>query len=229
VSATFELACLDMAGTTVADGGLVEQAFDQALLEMDIGPAHLERPRMVAYVRDTMGTSKIEVFRALFDTEDAAQAANTAFEGAFNALVAAGGAEALPGARETIDALRGAGVRVALTTGFAPETRDVLLDALGWRDAVDLAVSPADAGRGRPYPDMIELAMRRLGADDPATVAVAGDTRADIEAGLASGAAVVAGVLTGSDDEHALNEAGATHVLRSIGELPAVLGRTAHP
>jgi phosphonatase-like hydrolase len=191
---------------------------------MDIGPAHPDRPRMVAYVRDTMGTSKIDVFRSLFATEEHAQAANTAFEHAFSVLVADGGAAALPGARETIDALRHAGVKVALTTGFAPETRDTLLAALQWRDAVDFAVSPADAGRGRPYPDMIELAMRRFGVEDPQAVAVAGDTRADIESGLASGARVVAGVLTGSDGERALTEAGATHVLRSIAELLGVLG-----
>jgi phosphoglycolate phosphatase-like HAD superfamily hydrolase len=71
---------------------------------------------------------------------------------------------------------------------------------------------------------MIELAMRTLAVADPARVAVAGDTRADIEAGLRSGAAVVAGVLTGSDDEAALREAGATNVLESVVALPAVLG-----
>lgn len=219
-----ELACLDMAGTTVADDGLVEKAFDQALLAMDVGPEHSERQRMVEYVRGTMGTSKIEVFRALFETEDDAQAANTAFEVAFAALVANGGAQALPGARETIDILQRAGVKVALTTGFAPGTRDVVLDALNWERLVELAVSPADAGRGRPYPDMIELAMRTLGVGDPARVAVAGDTRADMEAGRRSGALLVVGVLTGADNSAALTDAGATHVLSSIAELPALLG-----
>jgi phosphoglycolate phosphatase-like HAD superfamily hydrolase len=71
---------------------------------------------------------------------------------------------------------------------------------------------------------MIELAMRTLGVTDPAAVAVAGDTRADMEAGRASGAAVVAGVLTGSDDDAALRAAGATHVLGSIADLLGVLG-----
>ncbi len=220
----FSLACLDMAGTTVADGGLVEQSFDRALLTMGIGPDHLDRPGMVDYVRVTMGTSKIDVFRALFGAEEDAQTANAAFEAAFNALVAAGGAQALPGAREAIERLQAAGIKVALSTGFAPETRDVLLEALGWRELVDLAVSPADAGRGRPHPDMIQLAARTLGVSDPSEVAVAGDTRADMEAGVRSGASVVAGVLTGSDDEAALREAGATHVLDSVADLPGLLG-----
>lgn len=224
MSSGFRLACLDMAGTTVADGGLVEAAFDDALAAMGIGPQDPRRPAMVDYVRVTMGTSKIDVFRALFDGEDDAHAANSAFETAFAARVSDGGASPLPGALETIERLKRAQVQVALTTGFAPETRDALLDALGWCDVVAMALSPADAGRGRPYPDMIELAMRRLGVDDPRQVAVAGDTRADMEAGRASGASVVAGVLTGSDGEIALAGSGATHVVASVADLPGLLG-----
>ena len=130
----------------------------------------------------------------------------------------------LPGARQAIDALRGAGVKVALTTGFSAGTRRRLVDALGWGDAVDLALSPADAGRGRPFPDMILTAVIRLGIESVAAVAVAGDTGADIVAGRRAGASVVAGVLTGADDRGSLERAGATHVLDSVADLPALLG-----
>jgi len=44
---------------------------------------------------------------------------------------------------------------VALTTGFSPSTREALIDVLGWGDLFELRVSPADAGRGRPAPDML--------------------------------------------------------------------------
>ena len=58
-------------------------------------------------------------------------------------------------------------MQVCLTTGFAPSTRDALLHALGWGDEVDLALSPADVGRGRPAPDMILGAMARLASTTP--------------------------------------------------------------
>jgi phosphonatase-like hydrolase len=220
----FALACLDMAGTTVADGGLVEAAFAAALAEVGVAPDDPRRPAMASYVRRTMGTSKIEVFRTLFDTEAEATRANAAFEAAYGASVGRGLAVPLPGAPAALARLRAAGLKVALTTGFAPLTRQQLLGALGWEDLVDLAVSPADAGRGRPYPDMIHYAMQRLGVPDPGQVAVAGDTRADMEAGRRSGAAVVAGVLSGADDEASLTAGGATAVLSSVAELPDLLG-----
>ena len=72
--------------------------------------------------------------------------------------------------------LRDGGVRMCLTTGFSPATRDRIIGALGWAGPVDLALSPADAGRGRPWPDMILAAVLRLRIDDVAEVAVVGDT-----------------------------------------------------
>ena len=74
-------------------------------------------------------------------------------------------------------------------------------------------------GRGRPYPDMILTCVLRLGIDDVRAVAVAGDTESDIRSGLAAGASIVAGVLTGAHDRDRLLAAGATHVLDSVAEL----------
>jgi phosphoglycolate phosphatase len=217
-----QLACLDMAGTTVEDGGAVEQAFITALDVLEIPEER--RPEMVTYVRETMGTSKIEVLRTLFGDEEAAREANRAFETAYEARI--GAVKPIPGAAETIEALRSAGLRVALTTGFSTRTRDLLLDSLGWTSIADLVLSPSDVGRGRPFPDMILAALVRLRVDSVQAVAVAGDTAADVIAGVRAGAGVVAGVLTGTDDRHRLKAAGATHVIDSVVTLPAVIGAT---
>ncbi|MCK7627947.1 HAD family hydrolase [Streptomyces sp. RS10V-4] len=223
-----------MAGTTVADGGLVELAFDAAARHMGVEPGSPRHAEQLAHVRATMGESKISVFRHLFAdpggdpdaTEDAARRANRAFETAYGALVDAGRIAPVPGARAAIEALRDAGRTVVLTTGFARTTQDALLGALGWHDLVPLTLCPADAGgRGRPYPDMVLSALLRTGAaDDVRHVAVAGDTSYDMLAGRRSGATVVAGVLTGAHDTGRLTAAGATHVLGSVAELPALLG-----
>ncbi|GAA2799114.1 phosphonatase-like hydrolase [Streptomyces showdoensis] len=215
------LVVLDMAGTTVADGGLVEQAFTAAAERLGEDPA-----TMIDYVRATMGESKISVFRHLFGgDEQRARQANLAFEEAYGELVADGRIAALPGAAEAIAALREQGRTVVLTTGFARVTQDAILDALGWRELVALTLCPADAGgRGRPYPDMVLAALLRTGAvDDVRRVAVAGDTSYDMLSGVRSGAGIVAGVLTGAHGETALREHGATHVLASVAGLPGLL------
>ncbi|WP_223837715.1 phosphonatase-like hydrolase [Streptomyces venezuelae] len=219
------LVVLDMAGTTVADGGLVERAFERAAGHLGVEPGSADHAAKLQYVRDTMGESKISVFRHLFGTEELARQANSAFEEAYGELVDAGLVEPLPGAREAIEQLRADGRTVVLTTGFARVTQDAILDALGWRDLVELTLCPADAGgRGRPYPDMVLAAFLRTGAvDDVRQLVVAGDTAYDMLSGSRAGAGLVAGVLTGAHGRDALLANGATHVLGSVAELPALL------
>lgn len=219
------LVVLDMAGTTVADGGLVEEAFAAAALELGVEPGSAGHAEKLDYVRATMGESKISVFRHLFGDEALAQQGNVAFEKAYGELVDGGHVAPIPGAREAVEELKSAGLTVVLTTGFARVTQDAILDALGWRDLVELTLCPADAGRrGRPYPDMVLSAFLRTGAvQDVRQIAVVGDTAYDMLSGVRSGASVVAGVLTGAHDDATLRAAGATHVLGSVAELPAVL------
>ncbi|MFJ8647034.1 phosphonatase-like hydrolase [Streptomyces sp. NPDC093546] len=217
-----ELVVLDMAGTTVADGGLVEEAFAAAARRLGEEPTEA----MLDHVRATMGESKISVFRHLFGEATRAQAANRAFEEAYGKLVADGRIAPVPGAADAVRELRDQGRTVVLTTGFARVTQDAILDALGWRDLVELTLCPADTpgGRGRPYPDMVLAALLRTGAADGVQgVAVAGDTSYDMLSGVRAGAGVVAGVLTGAHGADALRAAGATHVLGSVAELPALL------
>ncbi|MFD5180543.1 phosphonatase-like hydrolase [Nocardia sp. NPDC058379] len=220
---TIQLAVLDMAGTTVADGGLVLRAFEAAATAAGIEPEGPRREQARRYVVDTMGQSKIEVFRALLGDEAAAQAANLAFEAAYDALVDEADIAPIPGAVEAITALRAAGVRVALTTGFSRGTQDKLLAALGWAELADLTLAPSDAGRGRPYPDMVLTAALRLGVDAVDRIAVLGDTTSDVATGLAAGAGIVAGTLTGAHSADQLRAAGATHVIASVAEFPALV------
>jgi phosphonatase-like hydrolase len=230
------LAVLDMAGTTVNDDGAVERAFAEAVSlgkAVSLGDAVSRGQvasagdvdaRALEYVRATMGQPKIVVFRALFEgDEDAAQAANRRFEQEFDAAVGRGEVRAIAGAEMALADLRAAGIQVCLTTGFSASTRDRIIDALGWRASIDLALSPADAGRGRPYPDMILSALLRLGVDDVHDVAVTGDTTSDLVAGTRAGAAVVAGVLTGAHTRAELERAPHTHIIDSVGDLPAIL------
>lgn len=210
---------LDMAGTTVRDGGLVLGAFTRAW-ERAGAPERFSEA--MAHVIATMGQSKIDVFRALVD-EDAAQALNAAFEQAVIELVGDGIVEAIPGAEEAIRALQAEGRKVVLTTGFSRETVDLILGTLGWQGLADDTITPAEAGRGRPAPDMPLVALLRTGAPSTAALAVIGDTVADVETGRNAGAGLVAAVLTGGHVSTEALRAVTDHVLGSVAELPALL------
>jgi phosphoglycolate phosphatase len=218
------VACLDMAGTTVADDGSVIAAFSAAVAQFGLPQGTPRYDEALAYVRQTMGQSKIEVFRHILGAEEAAQQANAAFEEHHARSVRAGQVAPLPGAVETFAALRAAGIKVCLATGFSPATRDALLDALGWRPLIDLALSPADVGRGRPWPDLPLTALLRLRGGAVSELAVAGDTGSDVESGLRAGAGLVAGVLTGSSSREELERANAPVILDTIAGLLPLAG-----
>lgn len=222
VPATIELVVMDMAGTTVTDDGLVIGAFDTAATTVGLAEHGPERDCARQYVLDTMGQSKIEVFRALFGDEDRAHAANCAFEEAYDARIVDGVAP-VPGAADTISRLRGAGVAVVLTTGFSPSTQEQILTALGWTDLADAYLAPGDAGRGRPFPDLVLTAALQAQVSDMTAVAVIGDTSNDIESGRRAGASVLVGVLTGAHSEDQLRTANPTHLLASVADLPALI------
>ncbi|MBN3454740.1 phosphonatase-like hydrolase [Mycobacterium sp. DSM 3803] len=218
-----QLAVIDMAGTTVADDGLVVSAFDAAATAAGLPEDGPDREQARQYVLDTMGQSKIVVFRALFGTEELAQRANTEFERAYADLIANGQAAPIDGAADSITELRDAGIKVALTTGFSGATQDKLLAALGWHGLADLVLAPGDGVRGRPYPDLILAALIRLQADGVANVAALGDTTSDVESARRAGVAIAAGTLTGAHDEEQLRGAGATHVVGSITDFADLL------
>jgi phosphoglycolate phosphatase len=217
-----ELAVLDMAGTTVEDDGLVVWAFERAL--KSVGFISEPTDDQLAYVQATMGASKIEVFRDLLGDVDRAQAALVGFEAAMADAVEAGRVRPLDGAAAAMARLRSGGVRVALTTGFSPAIQDLLVDALGWTDQVDLTLAPRAGLRGRPHPDLILAAVLALGVDDVRAVAVVGDTANDLWSGWRAGAGIVAGVLSGAHDRTELEAAPHTHILESVTQLPALIG-----
>lgn len=218
-----QLAVLDMVGTTVTDDGRTERAMSLALAEHGVEPGSLRFESMLGYARDTMGFSKLTVFGHLFDDPDTAMSANKFFERAYDELIADGGIRPIAGAVDTIAWMRDAGIKVCLATGFGRHTQNMVLESLGWMGLADLSLCPADAGRGRPYPDMILTAVLALDLDDVRGVAVVGDTSSDMVSGLRAGASVVAGVLTGQHSEATLRTAGATAVVDSIKDLPALL------
>ncbi len=226
-AARIETVIMDLAGTTVVDDGIVVAAFGRAWDRLQpSGEGVADRIAAVQWVLDTMGQSKISVFRHLMP-EDAAQQLNVAFETALDELVAEGSVAAIPGAEETIRALRADGRRVALTTGFARPTVDAILAALGWQDLADVVLTPGDVGRGRPAPDLNLAALMSTEASGVDAIAVIGDTPSDARSGVAAGAGLIVGVRTGASSDVDLRDGGSHEILDSVADLPDLLRRLA--
>ncbi len=220
-----ELCCFDMAGTTVEDGGLVFRAFQGTIEDLEV--AEDDHGWMTTYVLETMGQSKIDVFTHLFG--ERAALANARFEHHFVVSATEHGVEEIPGATACFEALAEAGIALALTTGFSPATREVLLEMLDWGDRFVATVSPADVGRGRPAPDMVLSCAMAAKVTSVMNVAVVGDTWSDMAAGHRAGASRCLGVLSGTDLAERLVDGGATTILASVATAPPLLVGPANP
>jgi phosphoglycolate phosphatase len=218
-----EMAAFDVAGTTVQDDGIVIEAFKVAFenTQPDLWPS--KGAQWTQYAIDTMGQSKIEVFTALLGDAEKAYQANVSFEEAYVNEVAEQGIAPIPGAIELFAALREKGIPVVLTTGFSRSTLNVLLTELNWFDLIDLTVTPEEAGRGRPYPDMLKFAAEKVNAPTPAFSLVVGDTESDMKSAVAYGSINIFGVLSGAHSEEQLIRGGATSVVNSVADISSLL------
>jgi phosphoglycolate phosphatase len=224
------LACCGLIGTTVADDGLVERAFAEAIAAEGIVPGTSAYTRCMVRVHRSRGQATADVMSGLFPGNQArAQAAHMVFDRSFRAAVGRTGVAPVPGAHRAMDQLRRSGVRICLITGLSRRLLGLVLEAAGWRDRVDLALSADDVPRGCPAPDLALAAMLRLGVGDVRELVVAHGAEGGVLCGRRAGAGLVTGILTGPHTATRLTDAGAHHLLASITDLPDLPGLLAAP
>jgi phosphonatase-like hydrolase len=223
---SIQLVVLDLAGTTVLDPGAVGHCLQAAL----------QRVGVLVSSEDTsavMGLPKPEAIRLLLEGANRGELLGRVSEihddfhqSMIRYYREDPGVQEIPGTTGTFQALREAGIRIALDTGFDREIASVLLDRLDWlrEGLVDATVTSDEVPHGRPHPDMIESLMTRLGVSDPKTVVKVGDTPSDVEEGRRAGCGWVIGVTTGAHRREQLAAFHPTHILKSVAELPALLG-----
>jgi phosphoglycolate phosphatase len=222
------LVCCGLIGTAVADDGMVERAFAEAIATQGVVPGTTAYARCMARVHRERGRATLDVLRGLFPESLArAQAAQLAFDRSYSAAIGRTGVVPVPGAEKAIEKLTGTGIRVCLITGLSGRVLGLILDTLGWRDRVDAVLCPDDVPRGCPYPDLVLAAMLRVGVGDVREAAVAHCTDSGVLCGRRAGAGIVAGVLTGIHPADRLRKAGADQLLGSIADLPGLLAGSA--
>jgi HAD superfamily hydrolase (TIGR01509 family) len=132
--------------------------------------------------------------------------------------------ETMDGSRELIEQLKQRGHTVVLASSAKEDEVDHYLDLLDARDLADAWTTSADVEATKPAPDLVTSALERAeGSSDDALMV--GDTPWDVKAAAAAGVRTIA-VLTGGFSVQELEEAGASEVFESVGELCEALDRT---
>jgi phosphonatase-like hydrolase len=218
------LVCCGVLGTLVADDGLIERSFAEAIATQGVVSGTSAYARRMAQVHRLRGQGPGDVLQALFpDNEARAQAAQLAFDRALYDAIGRADIRAIPGVRQVLEGLAAVGCKAGVMTTLPRRILNQVLDSAGWRGKFDVVLSAEDVARGLPAPDLPLTAMLRAGLGDVREVAVVHGTGAGMESGRRAGAGLVAGVLTGPHSAARLRAAGATHVLRSIADLPGIL------
>jgi len=218
------LVVFDLGGTTIRDTGDVPAAFAEALASTGL---HVDASEIDGW----RGASKREVIRRVVAERRPGlpSEAQTAFAsnvyGNFRAALAARLRQAtdlsIPGVTRAFQRLQAADIRVAINSGFHRDLLDLILGIVAWpAGVIDAIVCGDDVPLGRPAPLMILRSMALTGVTDAQQVAVVGDTRLDLEAGLNAGAGYRIGVLGGAHDRATLEAAPHTHILPSAAAVP---------
>ncbi|MET7283712.1 HAD family hydrolase [Kribbella sp. NPDC005582] len=131
----------------------------------------------------------------------------------------------LPGARELLVAIKERGHRLVLASSAQERHVDVFLDKLNARDIVDDWTTSADVEASKPAPDLLQLALKKLGAPTDAPSVMIGDSVWDIEAASKAGMPAIA-VRSGGFGDDELQKAGAIAIYDTPGDLAEALDQT---
>ncbi|WP_394161128.1 phosphonatase-like hydrolase [Galactobacter valiniphilus] len=228
MSTAYDLASLDMAGTTIDENELVYRVLESTVAKAaDTAlPAEL--------LGRWKGTSKWEAIQGLLaglGRPATVPEVDAVFE-RFSADLITAYRETpptpMPGVLELFADLRGRGIKVTLQTGYSAPIAAAIFEGLGWsvgageQHTVDALVTSDLVAASRPAPYLIFHTMEATGVRRVDRVLAAGDTPNDLGAADAAGARFKVGVTSGAFTEEQLRKAPHTHILGGIAEIAAL-------
>ncbi|MBI5762388.1 MAG: HAD family phosphatase [Planctomycetes bacterium] len=199
--------------------------FDMDGVLVDSGPAHLQSWQLLAremgraitaeQFAHSFGQRSSEIITHIFGITDAVEIArlDARKESLYRDLVR-GHVPAMPGAKELVTSLHAAGVRLAVGSSGPPENVKLVCEEMGLTLLMSAIVTGMDVQRGKPDPQVFQVAAERLGLS-PAACVVIEDAPVGIEAAHRAGMACIA--LTSSHPRERLSAA--ELVVASLGEI----------
>jgi HAD superfamily hydrolase (TIGR01509 family) len=131
----------------------------------------------------------------------------------------------LPGARDLLVAVKERGHRLVLASSGQQRHVDAFLDKLDARDLADAWTSSADVEASKPAPDLLQVALEKVGAPADAASVMVGDSVWDVEAAKKAGMPAFV-VRSGGFGDDELRQAGAVALFDTPGDLAAALDDT---
>jgi HAD superfamily hydrolase (TIGR01509 family) len=128
----------------------------------------------------------------------------------------------LPGARDLLVALRERGHRLVLASSGKPQHVERYLDLLDARDVAEAWTTSEDVESTKPAPDLLQVALTKLGEPQDADSVVVGDSVYDVEAAKNAGMPAVV-VRSGGFGDDELRTAGAVALFDTPADLLAGL------
>jgi len=136
-------------------------------------------------------------------------------------LEAAACTSLMPGALETLKALRQMNLKIGLCTINSYKAVNYILNRFGIADLFDVTVPRNKVNNFKPHPEHIKAALKVLGASIKDTVIV-GDSTVDIQSAKEL-KAVAVGLPTGVSTIEQLIRNGANYIVTSITDLPPLI------
>ncbi|RDS66512.1 MULTISPECIES: HAD family hydrolase [unclassified Streptomyces] len=131
----------------------------------------------------------------------------------------------LPGARDLLLAIKERGHRLVLASSGKERHVDAFLDMLDARDIADDWTSSADVEASKPAPDLLHVALQKLGAPPDAPSVMIGDSVWDVEAAKRAGMPALV-VRSGGFGDDELRSAGAAALYDTPADLAKALDDT---
>jgi phosphoglycolate phosphatase len=201
------------------DGTLIDSYPAIAASVNHVRSLHGLPPLRVAEVTRSVGRGPVYLLEKTVGAGD--MTANIAAYRQHHPTVLHSGTQLMPGARETLVSLKHSGRKLGVCSNKPVAfTRD-LVAHLKLAEVLDVVIGPEDVARHKPAPDMLLVAMTRLGVTAEQTLYV-GDMTVDIETARAAHVRVWV-VSTGSDSAEALDRATPDRRLANLAEVARLL------
>jgi phosphoglycolate phosphatase len=197
------------------DGTLID-SFDAIAASVNhVRSLHGLSPLSVAEVTSHVGRGATQLLRDTVGVGD--PKANAEAYKAHHPTVIRAGTRWLPGALEMLQTLHAQEVKLGICSNKPVAFTRIILEGDTFGPLFDVVLGPEDAGKHKPAPDILLVAMKRLGIT-PAETLYVGDMGIDIQTARAAGVRVWV-VPTGSDTVEALDSAKPDRRLRDLDEL----------
>ena len=170
--------------------------------------------------RATFGRRNPEIIRSLFGEHYSEQeVADLGFQKEeYYRAAARSGLSLLPGVRELLANLHTAGFKQAIGSSAPRQNIELLMELTGIESYFEAIVGSEDTQRGKPDPQVFQVAAEKLGLD-PDRCLVMEEAVAGVEAATAAGMASIAVTFVGHHLDNDLIIAGAKRVVKSLEDV----------